>query len=119
MRKFLGLVFVSLALSTCGSGSSSESVCQQIGTQLCAKACSCRDGAGCAMSEGGATLEFDSESDCRGFYVTLACSAGDKAAYNDAPACLTMVQAATCASTGAEGAVTYPTSTACGTPNSP
>ena len=117
MRKFLGLAFVTLALSTCGS--SSESVCQQIGAQLCAKACSCRDGAGCAMSDGGGTIEFDSESDCRFFYVTAACSMGDKAAYNDSAACLTMVEAATCASTGAEGAVTYPTSTACETPNSP
>jgi hypothetical protein len=120
MRKFLGLAFVTLALSTCGGGSSgSQSVCQQIGTALCTKACSCRDGAGCGISEGGATLDFPSESDCRGFYVTVACSQGDKVAYNDAAACLTMVQAATCDSTGAEGAVAYPTSTACETPKQP
>jgi hypothetical protein len=119
MRKLVGLVFVSLALSTCGGGSSSQSACQQLGTELCTKACSCRDGAGCAMSQGGATLEFSSEADCRGFYVTLACSGGDKAAYNDTAACLTLVQAATCSSTGAEGAVEYPASTACETPNAP
>ena len=119
MRKLLGLVFVSLALSTCGGGSSSQSLCQQIGAELCTKACSCRDGAGCAMSQGTGTLEFDSESDCRALYVTFGCSMGDKAAYNDAAACLPLVQAAMCSSTGAEGAVAYPTSTACETPDAP
>lgn len=83
---------------------------------MCAKACSCREGPTCAMAQGGATLTFDSESDCRVFFVSLGCSMGDKAAYNDAAACLPLVQAATCTGTGTEGALTFPPDTACGTP---
>lgn len=91
-------------------------MCQQIGEEICAKACSCREGAECAMSQGGLTLTFDDEADCRGFFVTLGCSMGDMAAYNDAAACLPLVQAATCIGTGAEGAVAFPTDMACQAP---
>jgi hypothetical protein len=115
MRKILCLVVVSVSL-TCGSSSGTQSLCQQIGTEICTKACTCRDGAECAMTQGGLTLTFDDESDCRGFFVTLGCSMGDAAAYNDAAACLPLVKAATCTGTGADGAVTVPADPACETP---
>ena len=41
---------------------------------------------------------------------------GDMAAYNDANACLPLVQAAVCTGTGTEGAVTFPMEAACETP---
>jgi hypothetical protein len=91
-------------------------LCAQIGNAICAKACSCRDGAACAVSQGGLTVDFPSEADCRGLFVTVGCSDGDAKAYNDAAACLPLAQAATCASTGAEGAVMYPDAMACETP---
>ena len=100
-----------------GGGGGAGSLCAQIGNAICAKACSCRDGAECAVSEGeGLTGEFPSEGDCRGFLVTLGCSMGDAKAYNDAAACLPLAQAAVCTGTGAEGAVVFPTATACQSP---
>src|SRR5262245_27856380 len=139
MRGIVLLVISGLALATCGdgggttgtggttgdggtgggsggTGGGSMSLCQQIGTTICGKACACRDGTECAMSQEGLTLSFDSESDCLGFFVTLGCSMGDAAAYNDAAACLPLVQAAACAGTGTEGAVAFPTDTACQSP---
>ncbi len=116
MRKFLVLVIASLLQVTCGS--SSESVCQQIGTMVCQKACSCLDGPMCAVSQGGLTVSFDTDADCRGFFVTLGCSQGDKA-YNDAAACLPLVQAATCTGTGTDAAVAFPADMACQSPPSP
>jgi hypothetical protein len=118
MRKVLGLVIVSLALVSCGGGggSGSQGLCQQIGGATCTKACSCREGPTCAMSQGGIELTFDTEADCRGFLVTLGCSEGDKAAYNDAAACLPLVQAATCTGTGTDGALSFPPDTACASP---
>jgi len=116
MRKLLGLVFASLALMTCGGGGSSSGLCPQIGAAICAKACSCREGPTCAMTQGGLTIDFDSEADCKGFLVTLGCSMGDKAAYNDAAACQSLVQAATCTGTGTEGALSYPADNACASP---
>jgi hypothetical protein len=146
MRRIVLLVVASLALATCGGGGGSMDagtggsagtgggaagtgggagtsggsgpggLCQQIGTALCAKACSCREGAECAMSQEGLTLSFDSESDCLGFFVTLGCSMGDAAAYNDAAACLPLAQAAPCAGTGTQGAVAIPTQAACQSP---
>ena len=68
------------------------------------------------MEQGGLTVDFPSDSDCRGFLVTLLCSMGDAAAYNDAAACLPLIQAATCSSTGAEGALGYPADNACQSP---
>jgi hypothetical protein len=71
------------------------------------------------MSQGGFSLEFDNESDCRLFYVTLGCSQRDKAAYNDPAACLPLITAAVCTGTGAEGALSYPPDMACQTPEAP
>lgn len=118
MRKIIGLVVACLSLATCGGGGSggAQGLCGQIGTALCQKACSCREGPTCAMAQGGLTLDFDTESDCRGFFVTLACSMGDMAAYNDAAACLPLVQAATCTGVGVEGALSFPTDMACQAP---
>jgi hypothetical protein len=120
MRKLLGLVFVSLTLMTCGGGGSgSQGLCQQIGSATCAKACSCREGPTCAISQGGIALEFPSDSDCKGWFITLGCSMGDSKAYNDAAACLPLVQAATCTGTGTEAAVSYPPDKACESPDAP
>jgi hypothetical protein len=117
MRKTFGLVLASLLVVSCGSGSSSTpGLCGQIGTATCQKACSCREGPTCALSQGGLTLTFDTEADCRLFLVTAACSEGDMAAYNNAAACLPLIQAATCTGTGVEGAVSLPPDTACETP---
>ena len=97
-------------------GGGGDLVCKQIGTTLCQKACACQEGPGCAMSQGGLTLSFDSESDCLGFFVTLACTMGDVAAYNDSAACLPLAEAATCTGTGEEGAVSLPDDAACQAP---
>jgi hypothetical protein len=114
MRKILGLVLAGLFLATCGGGS--PSVCQQIGSATCQKACACREGPTCALAQGGVTLTFDTESDCSGFLVTLGCSQGDMAAYNDAAACLPLIQAATCTGTGTDGALSFPPDMACQSP---
>ena len=118
MSKLLGLLVLSVALVNCGGGggSSPQGTCQQIGAAICAKACSCRDGAACAISQGGLTIDFPNESDCKALYVTFGCSMGDMAAYNNAAACLPLVQAATCTGSGAEGAMAYPADMACETP---
>ena len=118
MRKILLLVVASLSMATCGdSGGSSGGTCAQIGAMLCAKACSCREGAECAISDGGGgAITFPSEADCTGLYVTFGCSMGDMAAYNDATACLPLVQAAACTGTGADGAVEFPMDLACQSP---
>ena len=118
MRIILVLVVASLSLASCGdSGGSSGGLCAQIGAALCAKACSCREGSECAISDGGgAALSFPSEADCTGWYVTVGCSMGDAAAYNDAAACLPLVQAAACTGTGVDGAIAFPAEAACQTP---
>ena len=120
MRTILAVVMVCGAMVGCGSGGGGGgggSLCAQIGNAICAKACSCREGPECAISEGGGLGgDFPSERDCLGFLVTLGCSEGDAKAYNDAAACLPLAQAATCTGTGAEGAVTFPTAMACQTP---
>jgi hypothetical protein len=121
MRRLLGLVLPGLLLFSCGggSGSSAQSTCQQIGTITCQKACDCQDGAGCAVTQDGFTETFNSQSDCLGILVTFSCSQGDTAAYNDAAACLPLIQAATCTGSGTDGALAYPGDNACQTPPSP
>jgi hypothetical protein len=115
MRKILVLMMAGFFLVTCGS--SSVSLCEQIGTAICQKACACLDGPMCAVSQGGLTVNFDTEADCRGLFVTLGCSSGDKAAYNDAAACLPLVQAATCTGAGTDAAVLFPPDMACQSPS--
>ena len=68
------------------------------------------------MSQDGLVLTFDTETDCTGLFVTFGCSMGDMAAYNDAAACLPLVQAAACTGTGTEGAVMFPADMACQSP---
>lgn len=118
MRNLFCLVvgMMAFGVSSCGGGDGGGSVCKQIGAAVCAKACSCREGAECAIGEAGGEVTFPSENDCRGWYVTLGCSMGDAMAYNDAAACLPLVQAATCNGSGATGALSFPTDMACQTP---
>jgi len=118
MRKVLGFVAVTLLLLGTASCGSEESPCEKVGKAVCAKACSCREGPSCAMSEGGLTIDFDSESDCNTFLVTLACSSSQKAGYKDAAACLPLVEAGTCTGTGTDAAFLYPTDMACGSTQS-
>ena len=121
MRKIVGLV-LGCALAACGgsSGGGGGGTCEQIGRAICSKACSCRDGAACSVSQGsgGVTLSTDlsNEANCLALYVTFTCMMGDKGAYNDAAACLPMIQAATCTGTGADGALAFPTDPACDSP---
>ena len=60
MHKILVLMVAGLSLVTCGGdGGGASGTCQQIGTTICQKACSCREGPTCAMSQGGGlTLDF-------------------------------------------------------------
>jgi len=117
MRMALCLMLGSLALAvSCGGGSGgSGGKCQQIGNAICSKACSCRSGGTCAISQGGVTVDFTDEADCRALYVTFGCSMGDKS-YNDATACLPLIQAAACTGSGAEGALNFPADSACESP---
>jgi len=115
MLKTLGLVLVGLSLVSCG-GSSSQSMCQQIGTLTCQKACACLDGPKCQISQGGATISFNTEADCQGFFVTFACMGGGAMAYNDAAACLPLIQAAQCTGTGTDAALAYLADNACQSP---
>lgn len=114
MDKICGLLIASLFLVTCGS--SAPSVCEEIGAATCQKACSCREGPACALTQDGLTLDFPSEADCRGLFVTFGCSEGDAKAYTDGAACLPLVQAATCTGTGADGALSFPAAPACQAP---
>ena len=114
MRKIFGLALAGLLWLSCGS--SSQSTCQQIGTLICQKACACLDGPACQVSQGAVSISFNTEADCMGLYVTLGCSQGDMAAYNDAAACLPLVEAATCTGTGADAALAFPADMACQSP---
>ena len=116
MRKNIGLVLVGLLWLSCGGSSGTQSTCEMIGTVACQKACACLDGPMCQISQGGLTSSFPSEADCRGFLVTLGCSQGDMAAYNNAAACLPLVQAAQCTGTGTDAALAFPADNACQTP---
>src|SRR5947207_14939237 len=116
MPRIIGLVLVTVLWLSCG-GSGPQSVCQQIGTLTCQKACDCLDGPKCQMSQGGLTLSFDTEADCLGILVTFGCSQnGGAMAYNDAAACLPLIQAATCTGTGTDAALAYPAHNACPSP---
>jgi hypothetical protein len=111
---------VVLALA-CGGGSSSNTggdpACQQVGNATCDKACTCTDGPGCNISsQGGLSITFNSEMDCRTFLVTVACSDPSMPSYNDAAACLPLVQAATCTGTGTDASLAYPSDMACAAP---
>ena len=107
---------VGLLAFGCGGGDSAANPCQQVGAALCAKACACTDGPGCNISQDGVSLTFNTESDCRVFLVTLSCSDQSMPAYNDAAACLPLVQAAACTGTGTDASVVYPSDQACATP---
>jgi hypothetical protein len=116
MRKYFGLVLAGLMWVSCGGSSGTQSTCEEIGTVTCQKACACLDGPMCAITQDGATFSFDTEADCRGFLVTLACSQSGMPAYNDAEACLPLIQAATCTGSGTDAALAFPADNACQSP---
>ncbi len=68
------------------------------------------------MSQGGFELTFPTEADCTAAEVTFSCAQGDQAAYNDATACLPLMQAAACTGTGTDASMMYPDDPACQTP---
>lgn len=113
MRKVLGFVTLTLLLAGTTNCGSDESLCEKVGKAVCAKACSCREGPTCGLSEGAATFDFESESDCKILLVTLGCSNSENSGYKDAAACLPLVEAGTCTGTGTEAAFSYPTEMAC------
>jgi hypothetical protein len=118
VRGSFGLVLVVVLALSCGSSGNSGggSPCAQVGAATCNEACACTDGPGCNIMQGAVTITFDTEADCRGFLVTLACSDSTMPSYNDAAACLPLVQAATCTGTGTDAALAFPTDQACQTP---
>jgi len=117
MRKIIGLALVGLLWLSCGGGSGSQSTCQMIGTLTCQKACDCLDGPACQISQGGFAISFDTMADCQAFFVTAACSQnGGAMAYNDANACLPLIQAAACTGSGTDAALAYPADDACQSP---
>jgi hypothetical protein len=106
-----------MALACGGSGDSGGgSPCQQVGAEACNKACACTDGPGCKITSGALTITVSSEAGCRAILVTSACSDPSMPSYNDAAACLPLVQAATCTGTGTEAALAFPTDPVCETP---
>ena len=114
-----GPALVVLLASACGgSGNSGPATpCQEVGAASCNQACACTDGPGCNISsQDGLSLTFPTEADCRVFLVTLACSDQSMPAYNDAAACLPLVQAASCTGTGTDAALAYPSDPACAAP---
>ena len=79
MKKlWVGPALAALLTLTCGgSDSGGGNPCQMLGAAICAKACACTEGPGCALGDGtGGTLTYDTEADCTGFQVTLACAGG-------------------------------------------
>jgi hypothetical protein len=99
-----------------GGGTGGGSPCQQVGAATCTKACACTDGPGCNITQGALTISFDTEMDCRTFLVTFGCSDSSMPSYNDAAACLPLVEAASCTGTGTDAALAFPTDTVCETP---
>ena len=115
----VGPAMVMLLTLSCGSSSSNNNggtPCQMVGGAICTKACACTDGPGCNLVQDGLTVTFDTEADCRGFMVTLACSDSTMPGYNDAAACLPLVNAAMCTGTGTDGALMFPADAACQSP---
>lgn len=111
-----GPALIALLVLGCGGGDGGGNPCQQVGAALCSKACACTDGPGCNLSQDGVSLTFANESDCRVFLVTLSCSDQSMPAYNDAAACLPLVEAAACTGTGTDASLVYPADPACATP---
>lgn len=87
-------VSAALLLATACGGDSGGGACADFGNTLCDKACACTDGDGCIIEQGGVTISFDQESDCRGFYVTLGCSEPDPDV--DYDTCTAALDGATC-----------------------
>lgn len=103
------------ALGACGGDRGDDdddgSSCAGAGRAICQAACDCREGDGCGITDaaGGATLGFDTPSDCEGLYVTLGCSGGGDGSI-DFAACSADVEVAECQGTGTDAAVVLPAS---------
>lgn len=83
--------------------------CSAAGQAICAAACECRPGDGCAITDetASASLSFDSEQDCLGLYVTLGCSGGGDPGI-DFGACADAMAVAECAGEGEAAGVVGP-----------
>lgn len=94
-----------------GDDDDGDSACEAAGHAICDRACDCRDGDGCGVTDstGGVTLGFDSLSDCEGLYITLGCSGGGDETI-DLEACASDMPDAECSGTGEDAAVAVPAS---------
>ena len=115
MKRTIGIVVATLVWAG-QAGCGGEDDCAKLGYLICEKSADCAgDGKARFASGGGATLTFDSESDCKSLYVTLGCS-GDTEPVADPAACITAVEAASCVMTTEGMALAYPDSPACEDP---
>jgi len=85
-------LLVVLALGACGGG---QSACEAAGLDLCDRACSCATDGKCRIVSGGASITFDTQTDCEALYVTLGCSGGGDASV-DFDACQGDLAVAAC-----------------------
>lgn len=110
----LGLSLALAAAGACGGDDDDDDgggSCASAGRAICAAACDCRPGDGCAITDetASATISFDSLSDCEALYVTLGCSGGGDGTI-DFEACQADIEAAECAGEGEEAGVVSPAS---------
>jgi hypothetical protein len=98
-RPLLLALLAAASLAACGGSDSRKSQCEAYGNKICDMACACSDGDDCIITEsegsgstgaGGATTTFNSDADCRAFYVDFACMDGgdDAFPYDDCTAAL-------------------------------
>ena len=103
------LVALAFLAAACGSDP-----CEDFGNLVCERACDCADGDECRFATGGgtATVTFDSESDCKGFYRLLVCG-DDQDPVVDVEACSAAVEVASCIATAEGMALSFPEDPAC------
>lgn len=104
MKGLNGAIGVVIALGmVVGCGDDDQSACRTAGQAICERACACREGAECALTDamGNATISFDSESDCVGLFVNLGCSGGGDSTI-DYDACESAVSGGMCIQAGTD-----------------
>jgi hypothetical protein len=117
LSTFLLLTLAALA-PACGRDSGDDDddddgggSCASAGRAICAAACDCRPGDGCAITDetASATISFDTQEDCEALYVGLGCTGGGDQTI-DFGQCQADVEAAACAGDGDEAGVVGPAS---------